>query len=1170
MEFAHSYLAINRINKKRVLILDGAMGTQIQRFKLTEEHSEFPPKGRNNESLNLSQPKVIEKIHSDYAEAGADVLCTNTFGANPICQTDYDLGSQCELINERACLIARRASLRFAFKLERRIFIAGVLGPTNKSATISIDTSQPAKRAVTFDELERGYKLQINTMIKNKVDMFLIETVFDTLNAKAAIAAYLTICTCIKRAIVISVTISDASARTLSGQTLEAFWTSVKHANPLAIGLNCSLGTEQISKYTKALANVTNKALWVYPNAGIPNAEGKYSETASDFASKMNCLGDVVGAIGGCCGSGPEHISKLKSLGLKLIFKETKIEPLLTLSGTESLQIFRNKFYKVGERANLSGSAKFKQLIISQNYAAALDVVREQIVAGASIIDLNMDDALINSIEQMKLIINLIGAEPDLGKVPLMIDSSNWETLFASLKLVQGKCLINSISLKDGDEEFVLKANAIRVLGGVPIVIAFDELGQAETIERRIKICKRAHNLLVNIVGFRKEEIVFDLNTFAIATGLAEHDDNAVCLMKSINIIKHVFPLANIIAGASNLSFAFRGNERLRNSLHRIFLKSAIKRGLNMAIVNPHALNTKLLLNDKQIEICNALVFNIKTIELEEILFAFKDDSKDVPRPREKLWRNWSLDAKIKHAIINGIEKHIDEDVVARGNEIGAFNVIESTLMAAMSIVGKLFEGGKLFLSQVIKSARVMKRAVKVLAPILERKPTTTGPTIVVATVKGDVHDIGKNIVATVLSCNNYKIIDLGIMVPSHRIVGVAKDVKASIIGLSGLISPSLEEMSQVVRRLESSGCKIPLLVGGATTSKLHTALKLNPQYPSGIVIHVSDASKAVEVASKLTSKQRERYIKAIRTEYETIVMIHNKFKQKENVIKFDENITRRELSNSRTLGKVDMIGLKLSVSSYNLGGVKVLSHHIGNIEDTKLEKIKRNLTRLICEERWIGIRRQIGIMKSVLTLNGIIVTNSRGRKLGVISFIRQQIGSCLSLTDFISTHDCIGVYCCNIGPECLLIQRFLRESNKLHCALAVKTICDTIIENCSQSSAKQMKLNLMKVIYNDHWYDSKRMGINPAPGYPIWPDHSGKVRLSKLINANTATSLVITDKMSLVPQTSVIALVIANPMARYFGVSQITNEQVDVLAKIQKISKNLLRNLLGTIINVT
>ncbi|MGP1915994.1 MAG: homocysteine S-methyltransferase family protein [Candidatus Hodgkinia cicadicola] len=1169
MKLTNSHLALEVINRKRVLILDGGIGTQIQTFKLTKDYFNLASLRGNNEMLNILQPKVIEKIHFDYAKAGSDVLSTNTFGANSLCQADYNSKGHCGKLNKYATLIARRASLKASFEMEKRIFIAGVLGPTNKSASIPIDTSSPGRRGVMFDELNASYKLQIRTMIQNKIDLFLVETVFDTLNAKAAIAAYLNEHNDLssKRPIVISTTISDSSGRTLSGQTLEAFWTSVKHANPLAVGLNCSLGVNQISNYAKALSEASGGLLWVYPNAGLPNSAGDYTETALSFANEIKTIANVVGAIGGCCGSNAKHIKSLKALNLKTTFTKSWKERCLKLSGTELLQISRNKFYEIGERANVTGSSMFKRSIMNKNSNEALEVVREQLLNGADIIDLNMDDALINSLEEMKRFIGLLGSEPDLAKVPLMIDSSEWRILHEALKLIQGRSLVNSISLKEGNDVFVERAKAIKSLGGIPVVIAFDETGQAMTIERRIQICGRAHKLLTKVVGFAKEEIIFDLNTFAIATGIPSHDENAICLLKSIGIVKCIFPFANIIAGVSNLSFAFRGNIKIRDALHKVFLENATKFGLNMAIVNPRSLRKTQTLTAEQVRMCRSLVFNIKSVEIDDILLAFKTWTDKNQRKGPNLWRTWPLDAKVKHAVVVGTEKYIEEDVTSLAIKIGAINVIETALMDGMNAVGKLFGMGKMFLPQVIKSSRVMKKAVVALTPLLERKLTTNAPIIVLATVKGDVHDIGKNIVATVLSCNNFKIIDLGIMVHSQRIVKVSQDVKASIIGLSGLISPSLDEMVQVARRLEASGCQIPLLVGGATTSKLHTALKLRPEYPSGIVLHVGDASKAVEVASKLTSRHSKRYIEAIKLEYETIALIHNKLKINKTIIKFDERITHRNLSNQRKFGNPSMIGLKLSAfSAREINFGSNLSQNV-NVEAAKSLNIMEKIRKTLTTERWVSVRRQVGIMNAIANCNNVAFVNSKGRKVGNISFARQQHGSCLSLSDFFAENDYVSAYCCTIGPESALIQRFYKQNDKLNYALAFKMLCDKSVETCSQISSNWIKLTLLRFVRESYCLNG-RGGLNSAPGYPIWPDHTSKFKLSKIINANTSTGLIVTNKWAMLPQSSVITLIVPDPRGRYFGVSQVSNDQLRDLAKANKTSKKLLENLFSLILD--
>ncbi|MFP2998129.1 methionine synthase [Candidatus Hodgkinia cicadicola] len=1169
-----AYKAIIEITKKRKLILDGAMGTQIQKFKLKQRHYGKTARG-NNDILNITQPKLIEKIHTDYLNAGADVLETNTFCSNSISQFDYNNPYDCEKLNTSAVLIAKRAGLKYSFYNKKRIFIAGSIGPTNKTSSIPIDSSKPDRRSISFDELVASYKTQINALINSRIDILLVETVFDTLNAKAAILSYLN--AVIKHniiyAIVISVTISDASGRTLSGQTLEAFWNSINHAKPLNVGLNCALGAEKIKQYALKFAKISNQLIWIYPNAGIPDEYGRYNEKTDDFACKMKKLSTVANALGGCCGSTPEHIIKIKSLKLKNIYRvnQFKNQNNLVLCGMDALKINRNTFYKVGERANVAGSLKFKKFILSENYEDALDLIRQQVINGAHIIDINMDDALINSEKELPKFIRLIGSEPDLARLPIMIDSSNWKTLLAGMKNTQGKCIINSISLKDGNEKFAKKAQTIRMYGCIPVTIAFDETGQATSLEHRLIIFKRAHSILTKLIGYSKEEIIFDLNTFAIATGIPEHDKNSIDLIRSIKLLSCLFPNANFISGVSNLSFSFRGNTKIRESLHSVFLKHAITAGLNIGIINVQNQLNYENLNTKVRDICKSLILNTKPISMEQILSAFNSLQSvySLKSLKENNWRNWNDWSKLTYAVINGIEKYIENDSINLAKNISALKVIEGPLMEGMNIVGKLFGNGKMFLPQVVKSARVMKKAVASITPLIKTKKSIQKITILLATVKGDVHDIGKNIVGTVLSCNNYKIIDLGIMVPANDIIKAVIKYKANIIGLSGLISPSLEEMVQVARKLQKNKIKVPLLIGGATTSKLHTITKINPEYPNSIALHVSDASKAVDIVSKLI--KYPYYIEMFKNEYKLLLQIYERLKSKENKISFENAKNRSIKYKLHIKNSINFIGKKLSITS----NIKEDNHSndFKNIMDVKNKIIERKILQTMKLEKWISIKRNVCIFKTKIVNDKIILLNSKGRLLGSLIMLRQQINSerCLSLNDFIGKDlNHLSAYTCTLGIEATIIQRYFKNKGRLQCAAVFKSICDNLLENCSKNTYNIIRFYLLEYISkrSQNYNEGERGGIRPGPGYPICPDHNMKYVLNRILKSKENIGLITTKNRSLIPQNSIIALMIPEISSVYFNIGSIGIDQVKSYAKMAKINVKLVESLLSSVIN--
>ncbi|MGC4026766.1 MAG: methionine synthase [Mesorhizobium sp.] len=864
--------ALQAAARERVLVLDGAMGTQIQGLGFGEDHfrgdrfggCECHQQG-NNDLLILTQPKAIEDIHYAYAKAGADIIETNTFSSTRIAQADYGMEDAVYELNRDGARLVRRAAIRAQQEDGRRRFVAGALGPTNRTASISPDVNNPGYRAVTFDDLRIAYGEQLRGLIDGGSDIILIETIFDTLNAKAAIFACeeIFIEKGVRLPIMISGTITDLSGRTLSGQTPTAFWHSIRHAKPFTIGLNCALGAAAMRPHLAELSGVADTFICAYPNAGLPNAFGQYDESPDFMAAQVEEFAreGLVNVVGGCCGSTPEHIAAIAQAVAKHPPRTVPAhKPMMRLSGLEPFTLTEDiPFVNVGERTNVTGSAKFRKLITAGDYASALTVARDQVENGAQIIDINMDEGLIDSAKAMVEYLNLIAAEPDIARVPVMIDSSKWEVIEAGLKCVQGKPVVNSISMKEGEEAFLHHAKLCRMYGAAIVVMAFDEVGQADTKARKVEICTRAYKLLTEQAGFAPEDIIFDPNIFAVATGIEEHDNYGVDFIEATREITSTLPHVHISGGVSNLSFSFRGNEPVREAMHAVFLYHAIQSGMDMGIVNAGQLAVYESIDPDLREACEDVVLNRRTDSTErmlEIAERFKGSGAKEAKEKDLAWREWPVEKRLEHALVNGITEFIDADTEeARLNAERPLHVIEGPLMAGMNVVGDLFGAGKMFLPQVVKSARVMKQAVAMLLPYMEAEKAANGGggresagKILMATVKGDVHDIGKNIVGVVLACNNYEIIDLGVMVPAAKILETAKAEKVDIIGLSGLITPSLDEMVHVASEMEREGFDIPLLIGGATTSRVHTAVKIHPRYEAGQAVYVTDASRAVGV----------------------------------------------------------------------------------------------------------------------------------------------------------------------------------------------------------------------------------------------------------------------------------------------------------------------------------
>lgn len=889
---------------ERILILDGAMGTQIQGLGLTEPDFlgqgsgvplAFPtnhPQQGNNDLLILTQPEAIEAIHYRYAKAGADIVETNTFSSTTIAQADYGMEAAVHDLNVQGARLVRRALDRATAEDGRPRWVAGAVGPTNRTASISPDVNNPGYLAVTFDDLRVAYAQQIRGLVEGGADLILIETIFDTLNAKAAIFACEEVFAehGLRLPVMISGTITDLSGRTLSGQTPTAFWYSLRHAQPLTIGLNCALGAEAMRPHLAELSGVADTLICAYPNAGLPNEMGQYDESPEDMAAQVAEFAreGLVNVVGGCCGSTPDHIAAIaravEGLAPRAI---PEIEPRLRLSGLEPFTKTDDiPLMNVGERTNITGSAKFRKLITNGDYATALDIARDQVENGAQIIDVNMDEGLIDSKQAMIDYLNLIAAEPDIARVPVMIDSSKWEVIEAGLKCVQGKAIVNSISLKEGEEAFLHHADLCRRYGAAVVVMAFDETGQADTENRKVEICARAYDILVGRVGFPPEDIIFDPNIFAVATGIEEHDNYGLDFINATRRIVQQLPHVHVSGGVSNLSFSFRGNEPVREAMHAVFLYHAIQAGMDMGIVNAGQLAVYDQIEPSLREACEDVVLNRKpkaggtaTENMLEIAERFRGEGGAKAREKDLTWREWPVGKRLEHALVNGITEYIDVDTEeARLAAERPLHVIEGPLMAGMNVVGDLFGSGKMFLPQVVKSARVMKQAVAHLLPYMEAEKAGGGSSagkVLMATVKGDVHDIGKNIVGVVLACNNYEIIDLGVMVPATKILETAKAEKVDIIGLSGLITPSLDEMVHVAAEMEREGFDIPLLIGGATTSRVHTAVKIHPKYARGQAVYVTDASRAVGVVGSLLSGQKNAYVDTIRSEYLDVANKH-------------------------------------------------------------------------------------------------------------------------------------------------------------------------------------------------------------------------------------------------------------------------------------------------------
>ncbi|MCH8496188.1 MAG: methionine synthase [Balneolales bacterium] len=1191
--------------KQRILVIDGAMGTMIQSYNLTEadyrgeRFKDHPSdlKG-NNDLLSLTQPEIIQQIHTDFLESGADILETNTFNANPISLADYGQVDLTYELNLASAKIARAAADSVTAKNPSRPrFVAGAMGPTNRTLSLSPDVNDPGYRAVTFDEVVDAYSAQISGLVDGGVDLILVETVFDTLNCKAALFAIqkYTEESGNELPIMISGTIVDASGRTLSGQTTESFWISVSHMpNLLSVGLNCALGSKQMRPFIQELSRVADCYVSLYPNAGLPNEFGGYDESPEFMAEQTRDYGTsgFINIIGGCCGTQPEHIKAIADSVADLKPRQISTpEPYLRLSGLEPLVVRpETNFINIGERTNVTGSKVFANLILNDDFDGALRVARQQVENGAQIIDINMDEGMLDSEAAMVRFLNLLAAEPDISRVPIMIDSSKWSVLEAGLKCIQGKCVVNSISLKEGEDVFLHQARTVRSYGAAVIVMAFDEDGQADSYERRIEICRRAYTLLTETVGFPPQDIIFDPNILTVATGIEEHNNYAVDFIRATEWIKENLPQAKVSGGVSNISFSFRGNNAVREAMHTAFLYHAIRAGLDMGIVNAGQIEVYDEIEPKLLELVEDVLLNRRD-DATERLIDFAESVKQTEKVGAKVdsWRSLPVNERLSHALVKGIVDHIEIDTEeARLQASEPLSVIEGPLMDGMNVVGDLFGAGKMFLPQVVKSARVMKKAVAYLIPYIEAEKARNADTrarakVLLATVKGDVHDIGKNIVGVVLACNNYEVIDLGVMVPRNKIIDAAKEHNVDVIGLSGLITPSLDEMVDFAAEMERQGMKLPLLIGGATTSRVHTAVKIAPQY-SGTTIHVLDASRSVPVVSKLVSDDaKEAYVAEIKDEYDKVRDDYGRRKQTRRMISLEaarENRVDLDWdsfipSKPAKLGLTVIDDLPIAnlrpyidwtpfFITWQLTGKypAILEDTVVGTEARKLFDDANRLLDRIINENILTAKAVCGIFPANSDGDDILVytDETRTEVRTKLHMLRQQTEKRKgqpnrSLADYIAPvssqkPDYIGGFTVTAG---LGIEKMLEEFAAQHddySSIMAKALADRLAEAFAEYLHERVRTSIWgydpnEKLTNEQLIKEEYRGIRPAPGYPANPDHTEKPALFELLNATEATEVTLTESFAMSPAASVCGFYFGHEDAEYFRLGDIDRDQV-------------------------
>jgi 5-methyltetrahydrofolate--homocysteine methyltransferase len=1202
---------LRRLAAERILVLDGAMGTMIQALRLDEEAfrgARFDAWNRevrgNNDLLNLTQPDAIRSIHLAYFRAGADIVSTNTFSSTRIAQADYGMSDIAYELNLEGARLVREAARAAHEEDGRERIVAGAIGPTNRTASISPDVSNPGFRAITFDQLREAYGEQVRGLIDGGVDTLLIETIFDTLNAKAAIFAIADELAArgIDLPVMISGTITDRSGRFLSGQTPEAFWNSIAHASPISVGLNCALGAKEMRAHIAELGRVADTLICAYPNAGLPNEFGHYDEGPDAMATQLGefAASGLVNIIGGCCGTTPDHIRAIaRAVAGKTPRKIPEIAPRLRLSGLEPFTLTPEiPFVNVGERTNVTGSARFRKLVTAGDYPAALAVARDQVESGAQIIDVNMDEGLLDSEKAMTTFLNLVAAEPDIARVPVMIDSSKFSVIEAGLKCVQGKAVVNSISLKEGEEAFVRHAETVLRYGAAVVVMAFDETGQADTLEKKQKIAARAYDILVNRVGFPPQDIVFDPNIFAIATGMEEHNNYGVDFIEGTRWIRQNLPHVHVSGGVSNLSFSFRGNEAVREAMHAVFLYHAIKAGMDMGIVNAGQLAVYDDLDQELREACEDVVLNLRTDAAERLL-ALAERHRGHGKEKKEAdlsWREMPVEKRLSHALVHGITDFIAEDVEeARLKAPRPLAVIEGPLMDGMNVVGDLFGSGRMFLPQVVKSARVMKQAVSHLMPYMEqdrdgREHSSSNGKIVLATVKGDVHDIGKNIVGVVLQCNNYDVIDLGVMVPAEKIIQTARQERADIVGLSGLITPSLDEMCHVAAEFERQGFDVPLLIGGATTSRVHTAVKIHPNYRRGQTVYVNDASRAVGVVSSLLSRDaRERYVSDVRAEYARIATAHARGEENKqrlplaaaraNALKLNWSgnyvppvprlLGAHTLSEIPIAELVDYIDWSPFFATWELNGkypAILQDATVGDAARGLFADAQAMLKKMIAEN-WFRASAVIGFWPANSKGDDILVfgDEQRSKPIATLHTLRQQLArregrANVALADFVAPRasglrDYIGAFAVTAGlGEEAVVERF-KHANDDYSAIMAKALADRLAEALAERMHQRARREFWayaadETLRNDELIGEKYRGIRPAPGYPAQPDHTEKGTLFKLLDGERAINVKLTESFAMWPGASVCGLYFSHPDSYYFGVGKIERDQVEDYAK--------------------
>ncbi len=1195
--------------QQRILIIDGAMGTMIQRHKLQEEDyrgtrfADWPHdvKG-NNDLLVLTQPHIIAGIHDAYCAAGADILETNSFNSTVVSQADYHMEELVYELNVEAARLAKQVASEWTAKTpEKPRFVAGVLGPTSRTCSISPDVNDPSFRNVTFDELVTNYIQATEGLVEGGADIILIETVFDTLNCKAAIFA---VQEYFQRSgnilpVMISGTITDASGRTLSGQTAEAFWNSVRHGNLLSIGFNCALGADAMRPYVKEISEKADTFVSAHPNAGLPNAFGEYDETPEQTAAFLQEFAEsgLVNIVGGCCGTTPDHIAAIYHVVKDLPPRQVpSITPACRLSGLEPFNITSESlFVNVGERTNVTGSKKFARLIREQNYAEALDIARQQVEGGAQIIDINMDEGMLDSQGAMVKFLNMVACEPDISRVPIMIDSSKWEIIEAGLKCVQGKPVVNSISLKEGHEEFVHKARLCRQYGAAVIVMAFDEQGQADTAARKREICERSYRVLVDDVGFPAEDIIFDPNVFAVATGIEEHNNYAVDFIEATGWIKQNLPHAMISGGVSNVSFSFRGNEPVREAIHAVFLYHAIKQGMTMGIVNAGQLAIYDDIPADLKERVEDVILNRTpegTERLLDVAEQYRHEGGAVKQAENLEWRNQPVAKRLEYSLVKGITAFIEVDTEeARLQSTRPLDVIEGPLMAGMNVVGDLFGEGKMFLPQVVKSARVMKQAVAWLNPYIEAEKSVgqTKGKILMATVKGDVHDIGKNIVGVVLGCNGYDIVDLGVMVSCEKILDTAIKEKVDIIGLSGLITPSLDEMVYVAREMQRRGFSIPLMIGGATTSKAHTAVKIDPQYHNDGVVYVTDASRAVGVATSLLSPEMKPVFLAERkAEYEEVRIRHANRQPKAAKLSYAQSIAEKFTFDwdSYTPPKPKKLGVEV-LTDYPLEEVRkyidwtpffitwslagkypaILKDHVVGEEATRLFADAQAMLDKLIGEKLLTANGVIGFWPAAQVNDDdveVYADESRQTVIHTLHHLRQQSDKVsgkpnYSLADFIApktsiAHDYIGGFAVTTGLGAEDVVKAYRDAGDDYNAIMVQALADRLAEAFAEHLHERVRKEFWgyqpdEALDNESLIKEKYVGIRPAPGYPACPEHSEKGTLFAMLEAEKNTGITLTEHFAMWPAAAVSGFYYSLAQSCYFNVGKIDKDQVQSYA---------------------